>query len=445
MSVQRISRRTILRGLGATVALPFLDAMWGASARAAAGGTPPSPNRMAFMYIPNGAHMPDWTPAKEGSDFELPETLKALEPYREHLLVLTGLAQHHAEANGDGPGDHARAMATFLTGMQAKKTSGADIKVGVSVDQVAAERLKAVTRFASLEIGCDAGKQSGECDSGYSCAYSNNLAWKNEATPVAKEINPRAVFDRLFGRGDSAAVAREKYRKSVLDFVLEDAKDLRGKLGTGDQRKLDEYLTAVREVETRLTRVDQKKTPDVVANMKLPEGVPGDYAEHIRLMADMLVLAFQTDMTRVCTFVLANEGSNRSYRFIDVPEGHHDLSHHERKAEKQAKIAKINRFHMDQFAYLVKKLKETKDGDGSLLDHCMVSYGGGIGDGNRHNHNDLPLVVVGKGNGTLKTGRHVKYPQNTPLNNLWLSLLDRMEAKTDNLGDSTGRLKGLDG
>ncbi len=444
MTAPRLSRRTVLRGLGATIALPLLDQMHIVPAWAAAGGTPKSPTRMAFMYIPNGAHMADWTPTEEGKKFDLPETLKLLEPHRKEMLVLTGLAQHHAAANGDGPGDHARAMSTFLTGMQAKKTSGSDIKVGVSVDQVAAERLRNATRFASLEIGCDAGKQSGECDSGYSCAYSNNLAWKDASTPVAKEINPRAVFDRLFGHSDSSNAQREKLRQSILDTAMEDAKDLRGKLGAGDQRKLDEYLTAVREIETRLNRTEKKPAIDL-SKVKAPSGVPSDYAEHIRLMGDMMVLAFQTDMTRVCTFVIANEGSNRNYRFIDVPEGHHELSHHEKKVEKQAKIAKINRFHMEQFAYVIGKLKATKDGDGTLLDHSMIAYGGGIGDGNRHNHNDLPIVLLGGGNGTIKPGRHIRYPKDTPLNNLWLSMLDRMDAHTDKLGDSTGHLTGLDG
>lgn len=427
------------------MALPFLDIMAVRSARAAAGGSPKSPNRMAFFYIPNGVHMPNWTPEKEGTDFTLPPTLAALEPYRDQLLVLSGLSQHHAFANGDGPGDHARAMATYLTGMQAKKTSGADIHVGVSVDQIASQRLSAITRFGSLELGCDPGRQSGECDSGYSCAYSTNMAWKDASTPIAKEINPHAVFERLFGSGDPAAQARQKYRTSVLDYVMDDANDLRLKLGSSDRRKLDEYMTAVREVETRLKHMQDSKNSEIVKNTHVPDGIPHDFAEQIRLMGDMLVLAFQTDMTRVCTFVIQNEGSNKSYRFIDVPEGHHDLSHHERKPEKQAKLAKINRFHMDQFAYIVGKLKGINDGDGTLLDHCMLSYGSGIGDGNRHNHNDLPTIVVGSGSGTLKTGRHVTYEKDTPLNNLWLSLLDRMDAKTDHFGDSTGRLKKLDG
>jgi hypothetical protein len=452
----KLSRRTLLRGLGTAMALPALDCMgpvasvFAEPAKVADGKAAAAPLRVAFCYVPNGIHMEDWTPAEVGESFELSPTLKMLEPFKDDMVVFTGLAQRKAFANGDGPGDHARAMATFLTGCQAKKTGGADIRVGVSIDQLAAQKVGSTTRFASLELSCDKGRQSGECDSGYSCAYSSNISWKTESTPVTPETNPRLVFERLFsGSSDIASAAaraeREKYQKSILDYVREDAARLQNKLGANDKRKLEEYLTSVREIEARLARVEQGNKADFGAIAK-PSGIPKEYNEYLRLMADMQVLAFQTDTTRISTFIFANEGSNRSYAFMDVPEGHHDLSHHGRNKEKQAKIAKINRFHLEQFAYLIGKMKSIKEGDGTLLDNSMIAYGSCIGDGNRHNHNDLPVVLLGKGGGTIKTGRHAKYERDTPLGNLWMSLLDRMGAKDiDQLGDSTGRLEGLMG
>jgi hypothetical protein len=426
--------------------------VFAAPAQVAAGKAAAAPLRMAYCYVPNGIHMQDWKPKEAGENYELTPTLKVLEPFRQDMLVLTGLAHDKAEANGDGPGDHARAMATFLTGCQAKKTGGADIRVGISVDQLAAQKIGAATRFASLELSCDKGRQSGECDSGYSCAYSSNISWKTESTPVPPETNPRLVFERLFsGSSDIATAAarreREKYQKSILDYVREDAARLQNKLGANDKRKLEEYLTSVREIEARLTRVEQGNQAELGSVTK-PTGIPKEYNEYLRLMADMMVLAFQTDTTRISTFIFANEGSNRSYAFMDVSEGHHDLSHHGRDAKKQEKIAKINRFHLEQFAYLLGKMKSIKEGDGTLLDNSMVVYGSCIGDGNRHNHNDLPVVVLGKGGGTIKTGRHMMFEKNKeiPLANLWMSLLDRMGAKeVEKLGDSTGRLEGLMG
>jgi len=440
---KRLSRRTVLRGVGASLALPALDCMLPVSALAAAGGTPKFPLRMAFLYVPNGMHMQDWTPGND-SNGELPPTLAVLRDYKKEMLVLTGLAQAKARPNGDGPGDHARAMASFLTGCQAKKTSGSDIRVGVSVDQAAAKKIGSSTRLPSLEIGCEQGRQSGECDSGYSCAYSNNLSWKDESTPVAKETNPRLVFERLFGNGDPAAKQRDLIRKSVLDYALDDAKSLQKQLGGNDQRKLDEYLTAVRDIETRIARTEKNNHDSLIKDVKLPYSAPSDYREHLRLMGDMLVLALQTDSTRIATFAFAHEGSNRSYKMIDVPEGHHELSHHERKPEKQAKIAKINRFHVEQLGYIIGKLRNIKEGDGTLLDHSMLAYGSCIGDGNRHNHDDLPIALFGSGNGTIKTGRHLIFPKGTPLNNLWLSMLERMGVPTETLGDSTGKLTGLE-
>jgi hypothetical protein len=442
MMETRISRRTVLRGLSATIALPLLDAMVPVAARGAA--VDKLPRRMAFFYVPNGVHMQDWKPQAEGAAFEMPYILEPLKPFKDDMLVLTGLTQDKARPNGDGPGDHARSLASFLTGCQAKKTHGADIKVGVSVDQLAAEKVGSQTKFASLELGCDRGQQAGNCDSGYSCAYSSNISWKGESTPVAKEINPRLVFERLFGSGTPGAdsAKKSKYDRSVLDYVLEDASALKGRLGSRDQRKLDEYLTSVREIEQRIARLETESTAqDPSLNFAKPGGVPSDYAEHIRAMEDLMVLAFQGDITRISTMVIANEGSNRSYPFIEVPEGHHDLSHHGRDPKKQAKIREINRFHVTNFAYFVEKLKSIREGDGTLLDNCMIVYGSGISDGNRHNHNDLPILLVGRGGGTYKTGQHLKYADNTPLNNLYLSMLDRIDAQAETLGDATGRLE----
>jgi hypothetical protein len=439
---RRISRRTVLRGLGTAVALPFLEAMEPALSRAA--GAKAAPRRMAFLYVPNGAHMPDWTPKEVGANFQLPWILEPLAPFKDDLLVLTGLTCDKARPNGDGPGDHARAMAAFLTGCQPRKTAGADIKAGVSVDQVAALKIGHQTKLSSLEIGCDRGQQAGNCDSGYSCAYSANLSWRGDATPMPKEINPRLVFDRLFAAGPNEDVKaardkRDRYRKSVLDFVAEDARRLHVQLGSVYQRKLDEYLTAVRELEVRIAQGGREpvKAPPGVTR---PGDEPAEYKEHIRQLADLLVLAFQGDLTRVSTFVFANEGSNRSYRFMDVPEGHHDLSHHANDKEKQEKIRRINRFHAEQFAYMLGKLKAIKEGERTLLDNCMILYGSGNSDGNRHNHDDLPILLLGKGGGSIKPGRHVRFPAETPLTNLYLSMLDRMGTPVNRLGDSTGRL-----
>jgi Protein of unknown function (DUF1552) len=443
----RISRRTALKGLGACIALPWLEAMlpraaFGEAAKAAA------PLRMAFIYVPNGKNMAEWTPKDEGAGYDLTPTLEPLKPFKDDFLVLSGLTADKARAHGDGPGDHARAMATFLTGRQARKTDGADIRVGVSVDQVAAQAVGQATRFPSLEIGCEGGKNAGNCDSGYSCAYSSNLSWRGESTPNPKEINPKLVFDRLFGaapKGDDAAARRDRYKQSVLDFVAEDAKALQNTVGTNDQRKLDEYLTGVRELELRIA-----KAPPAVelgeSKMDRPAGVPKDYKDHNRLMADLLALALQADLTRIATFVFANDGSNRSYKDdLGIGEGHHDLSHHRGDKEKLEKLQKINQFHITNLAYLLEKLKAVKEGDRTLLDNCMIAYGSGIGDGNRHNHDDLPVLLLGKGGGTIKTGRHVRYPKETPLTNLYVSMLDRMGVKVDSFGDSKGPLDGLDG
>ncbi len=402
---------------------------------------------MAFLYVPNGKHMPDWLPTSEGTGYALPKTLQPLAGLKDEFCVLSGLTHQKANANGDGGGDHARALTTFLTGTQARKTDGADIRAGVSVDQIAAREFGKVTRFASLEVGADAGAQSGNCDSGYSCAYSSNIAWRSENQPVAKEVDPKLIFDRLFtsgrpGESAEARARRERYNKSILDLVGEDARRLQRNVGIADQRKLDEYLTAIRELETRIAKAaeapDGKSLP-----LDRPRGIPASYEDHLRILGDLVVLAFQTDTTRVSTLVFANEGSNRSYPFLDVPEGHHDLSHHEGKEEKQAKLQRINQFHVTQFAYFLERLRSVREGDQTLLDRSLIVYGSGIADGNAHNHNNLPIILAGKGGGLVTPGRHIAYRDGTPLTNLYLSMLDGAGIHLESLGDSTGRLSGL--
>jgi hypothetical protein len=445
----RLSRRTVLKGLGVSVGLPFLEAMRPGPLLAAPRDQKSTPLRMAFAYVPNGVYMPDWTPRSLGASFELPAILAPLEPVKNDILVVSGLTLNPARALGDGGGDHARAMASFLTGRHPRKTDGADLQAGVSVDQAAALSVGHKTRFPSLELGCEPGKSAGECDHGYSCAYQSNLSWRSETTPVAKQVNPRLVFDRLFG-GPPATDRKsdpaqgDRHTKSILDFVGEDARQLKDRLGAADRRKLDEYLTGVRELERRIGRA--RPAVDLgVAKYPRPLGIPADIEEHLRLMADLLVLAFQCDLSRIATFVFANDGSNRSYRAIGVSDGHHDISHHGGDHAKHEKIQKINHFHVAQLAYLLAKLKSVSEGEGTLLDHCMIVYGSGISDGNSHSHDDLPILMAGKANGTIKTGRHIRFPNETPLTNLYVSMLNRMEVPTTRFGDSTGELPALEG
>ena len=449
-----MSRRTLLRGLGASVALPWLECfaprgpLLGAGSTARAAAQPPL--RMAFLCYPNGMHMADWTPANEGALGELPPTLAPLAPHKRKLLVLTGLTHDKARSNGDGAGDHARSSACFLTACQARKTAGADIRAGVSVDQIAAAAIGGATRLPSLELGCDPALNAGSCDSGYSCAYSANISWKSESLPMAKEVNPKLVFERLFGDGPTDADdvrrrERESLRKSILDYVADDARRLQSRLGEADRRKVDEYFTGIRELERRIALAEAKSherkadLPDYPA----PAGIPQDYAEHIRLLNELMVLAFRTDTTRIATFLVANEGSNRSYPEVGVSDGHHYSSHHGKEAKKLDNLKKINRFHMEQFAQLLGKLDGAKEDGGTLLDHSMIVVGSAISDGDRHNHDDLPVLLCGGGRGTLASGRHVRYPKDTPLANLFLSMLDRIGAPADRVGDSTARLDRL--
>ena len=444
-----ISRRTMLRGLGTAVALPCLESMVPSrllSAGAPGGATAPliGPRRTAWFYVPNGVVIPNWTPETVGTDFALTPTFQPLAPFRDKLTVVSGLVCDKANQNGDGPGDHARAMSAYLTGVQPRKTPGANIKLGISADQAIAAKIGHLTKFPSLELGIEEGKQVGSCDSGYSCAYSHSLAWRGEATPVVKDCNPQSVFDRLFTNNDptesvEARARRENDRKSVLDFVLADANAFSRNLGSTDRQKMDEYLTSVREIEVRL------KSTQVEA--AVPEGAerPGavskatPYPDRAKLMLDMSVLAFQADLTRVLTFPFADEASDQTYPWADANVRHHTTSHHMNDPEKIAFLAKINVFHMELFAYFLQKIDAIKEGNGSILDNSIISYGCGNSDGNRHNHDNIPLILLGKGGGTVAGGQHVRF-DGQPLNNLWLSLMDRMGAKYERLGDSTGRV-----
>lgn len=433
---KQISRRTVLRGLGASVALPLLDAM-APSAYALAKAE--APRRLAFLYVPNGKNMAEWTPKADGADFEITPILEPLKEFRQDLLVLTGLTADKARPHGDGGGDHARALGAFLTGAQPKKTDGADIRAGISADQVAAQAVGDRTRLASLEIGGEAGGMAGNCDSGYSCVYSSTMVWKSATQPLPKEVNPKLIFDRLFGGGSSAERERSRaQRKRVIDLVREDTKDLGGKLGRQDQQKLDEYVSSIRDIEERMERAAKLPDPKMPEGVARPAGIPPTMQEHLQQLGDLLTLAFQADVTRVATFVFANEGSNKPYPFAGVPEGHHDLSHHGNDKAKMAKIGQINRFHTAQLAYLLGRLRTVKEAGAPLLDRCMIAYGSGNSDGNRHNHDDLPVLVAGKGGGSIATGRHLRFPKETPLNNLWLALLARMDVKLASLGDSSG-------
>ncbi|MBM80972.1 MAG: hypothetical protein CMJ78_10320 [Planctomycetaceae bacterium] len=440
-----IQRRTFLQGAGALMALPALEAMLPAAEKSRDATLAKQPVRQAYIFFANGAIMPDWKPKTAGADYELSKTIKSIEKHRDDFLVFTGLAQDNGRAKGDGPGDHARCASTYLTGAHPKKTSGADIHVGISVDQLAAKHVGKETRLPSLELGIERGRTAGNCDSGYSCAYSSAISWRTATTPMAKEINPRAVFERLFGVDDGSAERRAKkalYRKSILDLVANDASKLKTKLGKTDRQKIDEYFASVRELETRIEQAEQaaeQQRPDI----EVPEGTPGDLVAHIRLMYDLMALAFQTDTTRITTFMLGNAGSNRAYKMVGVNGGHHHLSHHRDDSAKVADLQKVDEFLLTQFGYFLEKLKEIKEPNGSLLDNSMIVYGSGLGDGNRHRHDDLPIILAGRGGGTIDPGRHIKFQHETPLNNLFMSMLERAGMDVPEFGDANGRIKEL--
>ncbi len=431
---KHLSRRTLLRGAGAAIALPWLDAMQPAMAAAK-----PVPQRLAFVYIPNGAIMQDWTPRMIGSGFDLPRILQPLAPVRDSVMVLSGLDHHNALALGDGGGDHARAGACFLTGAHPKKSAGADIANGISADQVVARLFDGVTRFPSLELGCESAVTVGDCDSGYSCAYTNSISWRGPASPMPPEVNPRLVFERLFGSEDlsldpAARARRAAYRKSILDMAQEDAHGLEKDLGPADRRKLDEYLYAIREIEQRV-EAGESQQRQYAPGLEKPTGIPFYYSEHLKLLYDLQVAAFQGDLTRVTTTMAGRESSSLVYSEIGLTEQHHTLTHHRGDAMLIDKVRKINTFHMELFAYFLGKLQAVKEGDSTLLDRSMIVYGSAIADGDTHSHLNLPVLLAGRGGG-WQSGRHLQYRQGTPMTNLYVALLDRMGAHTAALGDS---------
>lgn len=436
-------RRGFLRGLGTLMALPALESLatrgYAAPAKAAA-----RPLRMAFLYTPNGVNVEHWFPKGEGEHYQFGSSMKMLEQYRKDFSIITGLCHDKARANGDGGGDHARATATFLTGVQARKTAGSDIKLGTSVDQLVADRIGHQTKLASLELSTDGQRSAGRCDSGYSCAYQFNLAWKSETMPLAPEMDPRLAFERVFGAGAGGKEGerRRLLNKSIMDTVLADANRLQRRVNARDRAKLDEYFTSVRDIEQRIERAEKLGQP-LPKDVQAPSGIPDSYQEHIRVMFDLLALSFQTDSTRVATFLLAHDGSNRSFPEIGVPDSHHQISHHQHDPEKLRKIALIDQFYLTQLAYFLQKMKSTPDGEGNLLDNSMIVYGGGISDPDRHNHDDLPVILAGHGGGTLNPGRRIalKREDETPMTNLYLSLLDRMNVPAERIGDSTGKLE----
>lgn len=445
LTKKALSRRAALRGLGAAIALPMLDAMRPALASAAA---KKQPVRMAFLYVPNGIIMKDWTPKGEGRSFELGATLKSLEPLRPHLNILSGLDHYNGQSLGDGAGDHARAGATWLTGAHPKKTEGRDILAGMSVDQFVAKEIGSKTALPSLELGLDDNRMVGGCDSGYSCAYSNTLCWSSPTTPMPLETNPRAMFERLFGDGETtdpaARIAQARQDRSILDFARADAARLGLNLGADDKRKLGEYLDSIREIEVRIQRMEQQ-TSDSVAlpSIDRPAGIPPTFEEHIKLVFDLMTVAFQADLTRVITLMIGREGGNRTYRTIGVPDAHHGLSHHFNDPAKVAKLQKIDQHHVEQTVYFLNKLAATQDGDATLLDNSMVLYGSSLSDGNRHDHLNLPTMIAGHAGGAIPGGRHIQYKRGTPLTNLFLNMADHMGVRAEKFGDSTGRLNDL--
>ncbi len=448
-----IDRRRFLRGVGAAIALPAFESLRPASLWAAEPGatlattTSGAPLRTAFVFFPNGAIPDAWWPQGEAAQFEWSRTLQPLEPFKNFVQVLGGLDHRNAEPGPDGAGDHARGGGTFLTGVRLKK-SATDIRAGISIDQALAREVGHLTRLSSLELTCDAVRKSGACDSGYACAYQFNLSWSSPTTPMTPEANPRLAFERLFGEGPPGErknnlLRRRQEQRSVLDFVREDAKAMQRRLGARDNDKLDQYLTGIREIETRIAKAEAfSDSPD--PGIDAPSGVPADYAEYVRLMYDLLLLAFQSDSTRVGTLLLAHDGSNRSFEDIGISEGHHDLTHHQNRAEWIAKVSDIDLWYARQFVGFLDRLKKTVDVDGnSLLHNSMIVYGGGNADANRHTHSNLPIVLAGAGGGTLKTGRYLKHG-GQPVTNLFLSLADRCGLTSlESFGDSTGRLEDI--
>ena len=435
-----LSRRTMLRGMGAAVALPLLDAMFPAMAAA------PGPvRRLGVVYHPNGVIYDQWLPTGVGTDYKLSPTLAGLQPFRDKLIVVTGLASDEAEALGDGGGDHSRASGTYLTGVHVRKSDSV-VRNGISMDQIAAKAFERYTQLSSLQLTVDDNSMVGSCDTGYSCAYSSTLSWLTPTLPLMSENNPRVVFERLFGSIDSTdprdRASRLQQNQSILDSVTGRVKQLQQKLGTADNRKVDDYLASLRDVERQIQKAEEqssKEMPDVVR----PAGIPESFEEHVRLLYDLQLLAYQSDLTRVITFMYGREQTGRSYPQIGIPEPHHPLTHHQGDPEKMAKCAVIQRYHIKLFAEFLEKLRKTPDGEGSLLDNVILLYGGGISNSDRHTHGPLPTLLLGGGAGTIKGGRHIVYPEHTPLTNLQMTLLNKLGVPTEKLGDSTGQFKEL--
>ena len=441
---RQISRRTLLRGTGLALGLPLLEAMTplAKSAFAAAPMAGSGPVRMACIFFPNGVIVPDWTPKGEGKDWELSKTLKPLAPFKSKINVLAGLAHDNGRSHRDGAGDHARCAASYLTAARPVKTSS-NIRLGVSVDQIAATQLIGKTRLPSIELGLTGSRNAGSCDSGYSCAYSSNVSWRNETTPMPKETTPRLAFERMFASGDAIERRDQNLiRQSILDVVRADAQRIMKKVGATDRRKLDEYFTSVREIEQRIESSEQQDAA-AMPDLDVPHGRINSFKEHARLMYDIMTVGFQTDTTRVTTFMLDTTGGNRRYPEIGVHDAHHGMSHHRDRKELVEKIQKIDHYLVEQFAYFLEKMESTKDVHGSLLDQSMVLYGSGISDGNRHRHDNLPLVLAGGANGQIETGRHVVTKGEVPMGNLFLSMLDIMGTPAEAIGDSSGRLEVL--
>ena len=437
-----LPRRTFLRGVGATLALPLLDAMVPAGtalARTAAKQTP----RLGFIYIPNGANMAAWTPPGGTGALELSRSLQPLANVRDHIIIPTGLDHRQAEAWGDGNGEHSRACTVFLNGIHPKRTEGADVRAGTTADQIAAASLGQETPLPSLEIALENSFVVGNCDNGYSCVYSNTFSWRTPTTPMPMEHNPRVVFERLFGEGgtEEQRAARLRDDRSILDAVREDMARLDRSLGTSDRTRVSQYLDAVREIERRIERAEAQSDAALPEVLERPVGIPESFDEHAKLMYDLQALAFQADITRVFTFLIGREQTAQSFPEIGVPDPHHAMSHHQMDTERLEKYAKINTYEVGLFAGFLEKLAATPDGDGTLLDQAMIVYGGGISDGDQHSHVDLPLILAGGGAGKLKGGRHLDFTaKETPMANLLVSVLDKAGVQIDELGDSTGRL-----
>lgn len=446
MIVRKLSlpRRTFLRGIGATLGLPLLDAMVPAFTALAQTAANPVP-RLAFFYVPNGIQLINWHPKSDASSLEITPILSPLAPFRDQMVMVSGLANSQADALDIGSGSHARAAGVWLNGVRPKRTEGADIRAGTTVDQFAASKLGKDTPLSSLQLALEPSFVVGNCEGGYSCAYVNTMSWQTPTMPLPMETNPHLVFERLFGDGSGgpARLAQMRNDRSILDAVKEDMVRLQRNLGPRDKTTVDEYLSAFRDVEQRLQKTANRTDPTSAPAIDAPLGIPDSFDDHAKLLLDLQLLAFRADITRVVTFQIARELSTRSYPDIGVSEAHHDISHYANNPEKMAKNTKINTYHVGLFAHLVEKMRATPDGDGSLLDHSMLVYGSGMGDGNLHRHHDLPIVIVGAGCGQLEGGRHLRYPNDTPMMNLGLSLLDKVGVELDTIGDSTGRLGNL--